>query len=1132
MIAAQAQIASTGPKAHVAGCIFRSHLAYGLRVVNLVPADGGPMRGRTGVVIAVLTALIALAGLAAWLLLAPDAANTARRGSPLHALAASEFTGDTKEVESGDSGSGVANTSSNPRAESDDAARVQRGGGQGAQDATALAGEDGGAGINRNEVNSPVPGHLLIRVVDRAEDRPLPGASVHYPVRGSRMAAENGEAKAGAAAALSRRRANRYGACVWSAAELQLLRGFANKLNEIADPTWSVLVTHAGYADLFEPLAMPDLAKGAEFTLRMDSAVRATGRVREKKGGVVKYAGVDVLQTSRQGDATAPTNRFSVTADAMGEFTLKVADTYIYRFEVKTPGYAPYQSREFDFRRDERHVSILLSTAAGMGGLVTDTAGKPIEGARVEATGEGLVSFSDSDGRFALDMVRDKVWSNEFVLRATAEGFAPTTRRVLANDLEIKIEMQTEATLRVVCVDPEGALVAGAAVSCVFVEGRQRHELAGETTNADGVAVFGSLGNGQAQVSAKLEAMASPTVTVTVKAGANAEARLVMRPAATITGAVTSGGNPVAGATITLAGAPAGSSDESGTFNLTGVQAGEHTVGLVNQYPINEPRLRQLPVFTTDGKNYYYLPAARKIRAELGKTVTADFECAPFDAAVDRKITVKLRTQPQEPVIGVQVTITPVLSSPPSGLPQLQTMVLDMPEGRAEMPLSLLEGVNYEVALHHNQYFPAKLEAPALARVRDGGAIQVELERAFVIKGYVRDSEGNGIEGVGLSRDRNNPWAQSASTDIHGYFEFGQLREGDYLVTAFRHGYYQEKSEVKVQGRDPEALALTLVGANEIRIVVKSGASPRPGAQVDVFRNDAEGDNPDDYKRHFNIGTTDANGLKYVNFHWVRNYQIVVRHGALVGFANFNNLKDVPEREFIIQLERGFDLRGAVIDADTQAPLRNLTVRAHLAPAGIDGRDGNFFQVNTNGAGEFHFRVAAGEYWFYVPRTGSHQSHSTQGQTVGAGSSGHVLAVPLREDIAGNYAQMVEFSAPQQMVGGQQYSVSVTVKNAGGTTWTSAGNNPWRLGSQSPRDNKRWGMSRVSIPQGVLVAPKQAITFQFTVTAPAKAGNHAMQWQMVQEGREWFGQMTQKLIIAVSAPPGERAAPAVRIGEQ
>jgi hypothetical protein len=62
-------------------------------------------------------------------------------------------------------------------------------------------------------------------------------------------------------------------------------------------------------------------------------------------------------------------------------------------------------------------------------------------------------------------------------------------------------------------------------------------------------------------------------------------------------------------------------------------------------------------------------------------------------------------------------------------------------------------------------------------------------------------------------------------------------------------------------------------------------------------------------------------------------------------------------------------------------------------------------------------------------------------------------------------------------------------------------------------------MSRVQLDSGIEVRPKDVYTFSFTVTAPA-AGNHNMQWRMVQDGKEWFGQYSTKVLIAVSAAGG------------
>lgn len=1077
---------------------------------------------RKPILIAALSALLLLALAACWLLLAPNPNERGRFG-PGEKAARSAAAGTDDEITRGNRDRGKAAT--NPA----DVTRPGtgpdgRGPGSASDPANGdpASNPDAAAGVpafDPEEVNAALPGHLLVRIIDKADDRPLPGASVFFPVRGSKLESEGGDVQVGAVIAPLRKRCNKHGAVMWSNAELEKLK----KAQAGEETGTSVLVTHLGYADLFEPLAIPDLAKGAEVTLKLYSAIRVTGKVREKRGGAVKFIKIDVLQTSRQGDAATPQNRLSVTSDGLGEFSMKVADAYVYKFEVKVAGYSPYSSREFDFRRDEREVSILIEPARGLSGIVTGPGGKPVEGALVHAPNELESATTDAEGKFTFDMVRDRIWTNEVLLRVTAKGFAPHEKAVLANDRDIKIQLQTEGTLKAIVVTEKGDAVAGANVACTYIEGRARYPHDAEISDAEGRVTFGGFGTGRVMLTASFENLASDPVTVDVRPGfAAGETKLVLRTAATITGRVTSGGNPIKGVTISLDGKSTTATDESGAYSLAGIQPGEHIVKITNQFPIADAQLRQLPVFTTDGLAYFYLPAERKVKLALAAEQVVDFDCQAFDAKVDRKITVKVSTQPLEPVTAVQVTVKPTLGAPPAGVeaPKTALFAVDLPEGSADIPLSLLNGVSYELTLVHNRYFTGTLSAAALADVPDGGSINLTLERAFIIKGYVKDSQGNGLENVGLSKDRNNPWAQDATTDIHGYFEFGQLREDDYLITAFKTGYYQEKKEVKIEGRDPDVLQLNMVGANEIRIVVTNNGTPQPGAHVDIYRNDAEGDNPDDYKRHFDIGTTDATGVKYISFHWIRNYQIVATWGSEIAFANFNNVADVPEREVSIELEAALTLKGSVIDAETQTVLPGVAVRAHLAPTGNPDRDGNFFQMETDGAGNFNLKVAAGDYWFYVARTATHKALSTQGNNVPAGSQGHLLQVQVRDDIQGNYAQVINFTTPTEMTAGQQYKVTVTMRNKGSTTWTSAGGQPWRLGSSAPRDNTRWGMGRVPLPDGTEVRPGETYVFTFNVTAPTQAGAHDMQWQMVQDGREWFGQMTQKVKITVTAASG------------
>jgi YD repeat-containing protein len=115
--------------------------------------------------------------------------------------------------------------------------------------------------------------------------------------------------------------------------------------------------------------------------------------------------------------------------------------------------------------------------------------------------------------------------------------------------------------------------------------------------------------------------------------------------------------------------------------------------------------------------------------------------------------------------------------------------------------------------------------------------------------------------------------------------------------------------------------------------------------------------------------------------------------------------------------------------------------------------------------------------------------------------------------VSQNDAAFVSQSVPPVMQPGHSYSVSVTMHNSGGTTWDAAQN--YRLGSHNPQDNNTWGTGRVYL--GGAVAPGTDATFSFQITAPSAPGIYNFQWQMVQDGVEWFGAPSEDLAINVTS---------------
>jgi len=112
-------------------------------------------------------------------------------------------------------------------------------------------------------------------------------------------------------------------------------------------------------------------------------------------------------------------------------------------------------------------------------------------------------------------------------------------------------------------------------------------------------------------------------------------------------------------------------------------------------------------------------------------------------------------------------------------------------------------------------------------------------------------------------------------------------------------------------------------------------------------------------------------------------------------------------------------------------------------------------------------------------------------------------------------AAFVDQEVPTTMVAGQTYSVRVTMRNTGSSTWTAADPNPHRLGSQNPQDNMTWGMNRVPMEAGATVTPGQTKAFSWNVTAPSTPGTYDFQWQMRQSGVGWFGDRTTNVSVTV-----------------
>jgi len=116
-------------------------------------------------------------------------------------------------------------------------------------------------------------------------------------------------------------------------------------------------------------------------------------------------------------------------------------------------------------------------------------------------------------------------------------------------------------------------------------------------------------------------------------------------------------------------------------------------------------------------------------------------------------------------------------------------------------------------------------------------------------------------------------------------------------------------------------------------------------------------------------------------------------------------------------------------------------------------------------------------------------------------------------------AGFVSQDVPIELEAGTTFLAEFTFQNTGATTWSEEGQ--FRLGSQTPQDNETWGTGRLVLEDGVTVGPGSNGTFTATLTAPVDAGAYDMQWRMVHEDVNWFGDPTALLSIQVLSPCAE-----------
>ena len=118
----------------------------------------------------------------------------------------------------------------------------------------------------------------------------------------------------------------------------------------------------------------------------------------------------------------------------------------------------------------------------------------------------------------------------------------------------------------------------------------------------------------------------------------------------------------------------------------------------------------------------------------------------------------------------------------------------------------------------------------------------------------------------------------------------------------------------------------------------------------------------------------------------------------------------------------------------------------------------------------------------------------------------------LRYYLGGNNnyrATWISDAIPRVMAAGENYSVTVTVRNDGWDTWSE--NDQYRLGYAMLSNGSATATSsdydvnpHINLPTETTVNPGESIIFSFDITAPTTNGNYDLYYDMLREGVTWF----------------------------
>ena len=585
-------------------------------------------------------------------------------------------------------------------------------------------------------------------------------------------------------------------------------------LEDVPAGKWSVVVEAKGYqVARAGGVAVEEATTTDGVEVKVPPGTVLRGRVTDAKTGrAVVEANVSASAAGGPGGppGLASLDGGGILTDAEGRFEIEGLATGKVTLRVDHTDYED-RTETVELKEGGATVEVALSRGVAVAGTVLSSARHPAAGAEVtlQVSGEGgfargpfggssRSTVTDASGRFRFDHLSAGRYSASAQLSGQASDPQPAVLTTGESKEDLVLVLAGGATLRGVVSGLPEAQRGGVSVNA---NGPQQY-FATARTGADGRFELTGLPVGTTSLRATAGdflsgATRSASKSVTVAEGqAEAEAEIVFEGTSALSGTVTRGGRPVAGAMVFAGprrgGASASSrTDESGAYRVEGLEDGEYNVNVQ-------------PAPGGGGRNL-------SKTAEVAGETTVD-----FDVPTASLSGVVVAAGTKQPLEGVRVSATLQGGGTTDGGRRFGGASTDT-NGR--WFVDDVEPGSWELSFRREGYLEETRNATASETGGDGGA--VEMTRGEGLELRVRDGIYQiPLRGVSVRvKDGagGNVLSTYVSLDGDGKGEVPSLRPGRYALVVESSGYAAQRFDGVVVPAAPLPVALTPGGAVEVR---------------------------------------------------------------------------------------------------------------------------------------------------------------------------------------------------------------------------------------------------------------------------------------------------------------------------